>query len=123
MTRPRQELAAALTVHLPTNYRVIDHQDSIDRVDVGRPVVMVFHHTIRPRSGYDVRAVELDVLVVVPELSPGKADDAVDDALDVLLDAIRKTDQVVWESAERIAFGDAQYPAYRVTVTAVATTQ
>lgn len=118
MSRPRVELAAALAHVLPDRYRVIDHQRSVDRIEAGERVVVVYHHRFRPMLN-TAREVELDVVVCVPELDPGKADDAVDDALVDLLAGVRAVPQVTWTDAERIEWGE--WPAYKLTVTAVDT--
>lgn len=118
--RAREQVAAALANGLPTNYRVIDHSDSLDRIEAREVVVMVYQNRLRPHLSSDRRMVDLDVWVLVPHLDPGPADDAADDALDVVTGALDAVPFATWTEAERGVFSES-FHGYKITVTATTT--
>lgn len=84
--------------------------------------------TVRPRVVLAVRAVRnadvacpvrrcsLDVWAVVPNQdTSGPADDALDEFLAAVLDAVDGMPRTSWETADRGVFLD-DFPAYRVTI-------
>lgn len=110
----RSDLAAALADVLPNNYRVVPYAKSLDRVEKGKPVVMVYRSVVEPASTFGHLTNEMAVWVIHPELNPGAVDDVLDDSLDVVLAALDLTRLTTWSRAERDRFDDA-FPAYRVT--------
>lgn len=111
----RSDLAAALADVLPDNYRLVPYAKSLDRVDKGRPVVMVYRASVAPSpTAFQALDNEMIVWIIHPELNPGEVDDALDDSLDVVLAALDLTRLTTWSRAERTAF-DETFPGYRVT--------
>lgn len=112
----RSEIADALD--LPDTYRVIDYQTGLDRIEVGQVVVMLYRETVRPAPQHQALDNELSAWVLIPNQRAGTSDDVLDDALDVVLDAIDRVEPVLWTTAERGVWGDT-YPGYRITLNAI----
>lgn len=110
----RTEVAAALV--LPNQYRVIPFQAGLDRIEVGKVVVILYRATVRPAPQHQAIVNELEAWVLIPKVKPGDADEALDDALDVVLAAIDTAPGLLWTDAERGVWDDT-YPGYKITLT------
>jgi hypothetical protein len=114
-TSLRARVAAMLAEALPAPaWRVIDHDDTVDRIATREAVLIVYRSRTVPANFGDRRN-ELTVRLLVPNLAPGKSDDALDERLDDLLDAVEANPYLDWSEAERGVF-DETWPAYAVTL-------
>lgn len=110
----RTDLVEALV--LPKEYRVIGYQTSLDRIEVGAVVVMVYRDSVRPATQHQATTSEMSVWAITPRLNPGTADDDLDDALDVVIAALDAIPGVLWTDAERGVWADV-YHGYKITLT------
>lgn len=116
----RSELAAALKPLLPNTVKIIDVPRSIDGMEAKRPVVMLFRESRAKAPNaigdyFDTFA----LYVVTPGVDTRRSEDALDDTLDAVIDALDGVKWVQWTTAERSVFGDNQAPAYKITLTIV----
>lgn len=116
----RSELAAALKPLLPATVKIIDVPRSIDGMEAKRPVVMLFRESRAKAPNaigdyFDTFA----LYVVTPGVDTRRSEDALDDTLDAVIDALDGVKWVQWTTAERSVFGDNQAPAYKITLTIV----
>lgn len=116
----RTELAAALTVSLPSTWRVLGYAADLDAVT--RPTVLVWADafTPRPEWGSGLHSLTLKMWVLTQSEDPARADDALDDALDLVIDALTPINWVRFESAERGVLRET-FHGWQITATAVAT--
>lgn len=114
----RTDLAAALTTALPA-FRVSGFNDQIDAVV--RPTVMLWQSSLErlEQIGHDRLRVTLDLWVLTGREDPEKADDALDDAMELVVAALLPLTWVDWTNAERGVFLE-RFHGYKLTVTAVA---
>lgn len=114
----RKALAAALKPALPKGWRVIAHPEV--PANPRGPVVVMRSSTVAKHPGaprlYRTQGLTLGLLV--PELDPAKAEDALDDAIDVLIDALEAVafPGLLWSEATRVKFDD-RFHGYDVAVT------
>jgi len=116
----RSELAAALKPLLPASVKIIDVPRSIDGMEAKRPVVLLYRESRAKAPNamgdyFDTFA----LYVVTPGVDVRRSEDALDDALDAVVDALDQIKWLQWTSAERSIFGDNQAPAYKITLTIV----
>lgn len=116
----RSELAAALKPLLPAKTKIIDSPRSIDGLEANKPVVMLYRETVEkaPNAIGDYFNT-FAIWVISPGIDPVRAEDALDDQLDDLIQALDQISWLNWQSAERSVFGDNQAPAYKVKLTVV----
>ncbi|MDF9877466.1 hypothetical protein [Cellulosimicrobium cellulans] len=120
----RTELVTALKANLPSTYRVIGYNPTIDGVP--KPTVMVWQTTLTRADDFGLQRVNVTftVWVLVGQENSGNADNALDAALERVLASLQPIDWVEWTTAERGVFGPPdgkQFHGYQVTVEAVAT--
>lgn len=120
----RTELVTALKANLPSTYRVIGMNPTIDGVP--KPTVMVWQQALARPDDFGLQRVNVtfNIWVLVGQENSGNADNALDAALENLLNALQPIDWVEWTTAERNVFGNTegkQFHGYFVTVEAVAT--
>lgn len=116
----RSELAAALKPLLPASVKIIDVPRSIDGLEAKRPVVLLYRESRAKAPNamgdyFDTFA----LYVVTPGVDVRRSEDALDDTLDAVIDALDQVKWLQWTSAERSIFGDNQAPAYKITLTIV----
>lgn len=116
----RSELAAALKPLLPATIKIIDVPRSIDGMESKRPVVLLYRETREKAPNaigdyFDTFA----LYVVTPGVDVRRSEDALDDTLDQVIDALDQITWLQWTTAERSLFGDNQAPAYKITLTIV----
>lgn len=109
----RIELATALEAKLPKRYKLIDHPQQLEKIEAGRPVVMVIRTDIRPAPNAGTYVSEFSLWVIEPKTI--KPEDDLDDALDAVLLALDEYAFVTWSRAERSTYLD--HPAYRIEAT------
>ena len=116
----RSELAAALKPLLPASVKIIDVPRSIDGMEAKRPVVLLYRESRAKAPNamgdyFDTFA----LYVITPGVDVKRSEDALDDTLDQVIDALDQVKWLQWTSAERSVFGDNQAPAYKITLTIV----
>lgn len=114
----RSELAAALKPLLPATVKIIDVPRSIDGMESKRPVVLLYRESRAkaPNSMGDYFDT-FAMYVVTPGVDVRRSEDALDDTLDSVIDALDQINWLNWSVAERSLFGDNQAPAYKITIT------
>lgn len=116
----RSELADALKPLLPASVKIIDVPRSIDGMEAKRPVVLLYRESRSKAPNalgdyFDTFA----MYVVTPGVDTRRSEDALDDTLDSVIEALDAIKWVQWTTAERSLFGDNQAPAYKITLTIV----
>lgn len=120
----RTALADALTARLPQGrYRIIPAAFPPDGVI--KPTVLVWQDQVTrfEQVTHDRLKVSLAVWLLVGIEDPVRAEDALEEGLDDLIEALRPVEWAMFEQAERLTFGDADGPtfhSYRLTFTALA---
>lgn len=114
----RSELAAELKPLLPASVKIIDVPRSIDGMEAKRPVVLLFRESRAKAPNaigdyFDTFA----LYVITPGVDTRRSEDALDDTLDAVIDALDQVKWINWSIAERSVFGDNQAPAYKITLT------
>lgn len=111
----RSQVAAALKAVLPSNYKFVQVPRSLDGLEPGRPVVMVYRDRLeKAPNAQGVYFSTVSVWVITPYIDEDRAEDALDTTLDDVIVALDSIEWLNWKTAERSTFGDAQAPAYRV---------
>lgn len=114
----RSELAAALKPLLPASMKIIDVPRSIDGIEAKRPVVVLYRESRAKAPNaigdyFDTFA----LYVITPGVDVRRSEDALDDSLDAVVEALDSIKWLNWSVAERSLFGDNQAPAYKITLT------
>lgn len=114
----RSELAAALKPLLPASIKIIDVPRSIDGIEAKRPVIMLYRESRAKAPNaigdyFDTFA----LYVITPGVDTRRSEDALDNTLDQVVDALDQIKWLNWSIAERSVFGDNQAPAYKITLT------
>lgn len=117
MSRPRDEVVAALAAHAPASVRILPYARNIDPQSTTVALVRADRVNPHPAAPQSWRVYEFAVIVVPAKTSAGNADDELDDALEDVLHAIDQADDLTWESAERGNYQDSGYPAYEIHMT------
>lgn len=113
----RKEIAKALRLKLPKGWRVIEFPAV--PANPSQPVIIMRSSTIAKTPGaprrYRTRGYMLGL--IVPELDPEKAEDALDDAIETLVNALEEVDfpGLLWSEATRAKFDD-RFQGYDVPV-------
>ena len=114
----RTILADLLRAELPTKWDVYDHGVSLE--NPLKPVVVVRQTSLGRTPGAPrlYRDAGLTVGLVEPGLDLAKLEDALDDDLDTLLDALEAVDLpgLIWTGADRATF-DERFQGYEVSAT------
>jgi hypothetical protein len=114
----RSELAAALKPLLPSTVKIIDVPRSLDGLEAKRPVVMLYRESrAKAPNALGDYLDTFSLYVVTPGVDVTRAEDALDNTLDQVIDALDQVKWLNWSTAERSLFGDAQAPAYKITLT------
>lgn len=113
----RSELAAELKPLLPATVKIIDVPRSIDGIEAKRPVVMLYRESReKAPNGMGDYFDTFTMYVVTPGVDVTRAEDALDDTLDSVIDALDRIKWLNWSVAERSLFGENQAPAYKITL-------
>ena len=116
----RSELAAALKPLLPATVKIIDVPRSIDGIEAKRPVIVLFRESrAKAPNAMGDYFDTFSLYVVTPGVDVRRSEDALDDTLDSVIDALDQIKWLNWSTAERSLFGDNQAPAYKITLTIV----
>lgn len=114
----RSDLADALRPLLPATYKIVDVPRSLDGLEAKRPVVLLYRESrAKAPNAIGDYFDTFTLYVVSPIIDTRRAEDALDDALDAVVDALDQIKWLNWSTAERSLFGDAMAPAYKVTLT------
>ena len=114
----RSELAALLKPLLPASIKIIDVPRSIDGIEAKRPVVMLFRESrAKAPNALGDYLDTFTMYVVTPGIDTRRSEDALDDTLDQVIEALDTITWLNWTNAERSIFGDNQAPAYKITLT------
>ncbi len=116
----RTQLVDDLKAALPSKYRVVGFNSALDAVKA--PTVMVWQSKIeRPEQfGLHGLLVTFDLWLLVGQENTARADEALDVALDDVIDALQGITWVDWQDAERGILFDS-FQGWKVTVNAAAT--
>lgn len=116
----RDVVVAAVRAAMPADVTVLAYARD---TDPSGPVVMVRVDEVRPNAAQPqaLRDYTFGVLAVVPQTTPGSADDALDALLEDVLHGLDQADGLTWTTAARAVFED-RLPAYEVTVSVVVNT-
>lgn len=113
----RSELIAALKPLLPAKTKLVDIPRSIDGLESGRPVIMVYRENVtKAPNGIGTYFNSFALWIVNPGADPSRAEDALDVLLDQVIEALDTLKWLNWTNAERSVFGDNQAPAYKITL-------
>lgn len=111
----RSELIAALKPLLPARIKFVDVPRSLDGIETGRPVVLVYRERIAKAPNAQGSYFNTFALwVISPNIDPKRAEDQLDTMLDEVITALDGVAWLNWINADRSVFGDNQAPAYRV---------
>lgn len=117
VTSLRQDLDAALKPVLPTKWKLYGYADEID--PPLHPVVMIRQSKVErsPAAPSGIWQHTIAVFVMVPQTDPERAEDALDNALDTLIECIEDLSfpGLTWTGAERVTAGN--LPAYEISLT------
>lgn len=109
---------AGLKPALPKGWRLIPYgtdPGAIDRVTVLVWVESINREVNAPNTH---RRVAYTLTVIEPKTEPGASDDALDNDLFDLLDALDESPNLTWSNGQRITWADS-YPAYSITLEAL----
>lgn len=113
----RSELADALKPLLPATVKIIDVPRSIDGIEAKRPVVMLYRESrAKAPNAMGDYFDTFSMYVVTPGVDVRRSEDALDDTLDSVIDALDQITWLNWSVAERSLFGENQAPAYKITL-------
>jgi hypothetical protein len=113
----RSELADALKPLLPATVKIIDVPRSIDGIEAKRPVVMLYRESrAKAPNAMGDYFDTFSMYVVTPGVDVRRSEDALDDTLDSVIDALDQIKWLNWSVAERSLFGENQAPAYKITL-------
>lgn len=117
----RDEVVAAVTELLPEGYaRVEKYAKEVDPPK--KPLVMVRVDEIQPlpAAGAGARRYLMALLLLATRTEPGKADDQLEDLLDLVLWSIDRDDSTLtWTSAKRATYKQSdgnEYAAFEVSL-------
>lgn len=115
----RTAVADALIEALPATFLVRGYPFEPDAVT--RPTVMVWQSTIEryPQITLDRLVVTVELWVLVGSEDPSKADDALDDAVTEVIEALHPITWLNWTIAERGVLIE-KFHGYRITAQAIA---
>jgi hypothetical protein len=102
---------------LPKTWKLVPFETNLDELSPKTPVVVLKLQSIErhPSAPQGVRLVTYVLTIVEPKIEPGPADDALDDDLIRLLQAIDLLPGIQAGKATRVVSGD--HPAYDIDLT------
>lgn len=111
----RSEVADALRAVLPANLKLVSVPRSLDGLEPGYPVVMLYRDRLeKAPNAQGMYFSTLSLWLISPHVDEVRAEDNLDATLDLVITALDGITFVQWKAAERSTFGDAQAPAYRI---------
>ncbi len=115
MASPRAALIGILEPLLPSDWRIVRSQQSLDRLQ--KPVVILKQNRIEknPAAPQGMHEIFFVVTVVSPLENPTKAEDQLDGSTNALIHAIDESASLSWTSAEKVLFNE-KYLAYDLNV-------
>lgn len=104
MTSARTYLAETLAPLLPKGWQIVPYADNLDTLS--RPVVMLQQKRITPSTYAPLgrHSVEFSVILLNPSTDIRKAEEDLDEQVDLLLYALEDLPTLVWTNAERAVF-------------------
>jgi hypothetical protein len=104
MTNARTYLSETLAPLLPRGWQIVPYADNVDTLS--RPVVMLQQKRITPSANTPMgrHSVEFSVILLSPSTDVRKAEDDLDEQVDLLLYALEDLPTLVWTNAERAVF-------------------
>lgn len=116
MVSPRDYLEAQLKPLLPRTWKIVPVQRNLDALS--RVTVMLKQQKIskEPSAPLSHHLLDFIVTVICPNTDVATAEVKLDDQVDDLIFAIDATKNVRWTDATKVVFGNAEYPAYDITV-------
>jgi hypothetical protein len=115
----RQDLIDLLIPVLPDEWDLYAYPANVDAIETGTTVLMVDSYAEQAEPVRGLRAHTITLVLVVPFTVGPDADDALDDAWDVLrpeLNAFAGGSLIHWTDATRSTF-NTTYPAFTIPVT------
>lgn len=113
----RDLVVTSLSGLVPSGITVMAYARNIDAP--AQDTVMVRIDEVTP-SQYPraIRAYKFALLLIVPQTTPGTADDELDNFLEDVLTALDASTDLSWESAQRATYEE-KFPAYEVTLSVI----
>ena len=113
----RSELAVALVGALPPTWRMIDTGENIEPPPATIPAVLQLMRTdVAPGLTQALRAHEYTLQLMEPHLTGVSGEDALDENLDTVLDALETLPAVEFLRAERGTWPRDVYPSYAIAL-------
>lgn len=111
----RRQLVSALRPALPTRWRFVADESTIDRLTV--PALLLSQRVIRrtPAAPIGAHTVEFLLTVIDPTADLAKAETELDDELDTVLHILDATLGLVWKDATKKVWKE-RHLAYDVTL-------
>lgn len=114
--RFRQSVINRLKPLLPRKWKLLPYGTNLDKLSV--PVVMLTIQSITrtPQLPQSHRTYAATLSIFQPSTAPGRMDDALDDDLIDLLNAIDELDDVKWTKAERVLGNNDSNYGFDITI-------
>lgn len=112
---PRKQLAETLRPLLPSSWRVVDSERSLDRNDRTTVIVRQREITKNPAAPKASRIVQFVLTIVSRYVGPDNAEDDLDSTVPTLLNTLDGVDGLRWDTAEKVEVGDSRL-GYDITV-------
>lgn len=112
----RKDLAAALRPLVPKAWPIIDHDRNLD--EITKIALLVSQRTVEPApNATGTHKATLYVYVIDPhEADANAAEDALDDAVEIVCFGLDTIDALYWTAAEKVIYQGRR--AYQITVQA-----
>lgn len=103
---------------LPNRFKLVPYVNDAEQISTPTCFLVVDEITRTPEAPKVGRDVDYILYLVEPKTEPGRADDAIDNELFTLLDALDDTKSVYWTKATRATWAESN-PAYQITLRAL----
>jgi hypothetical protein len=114
----RSDLVAALKPLLPARIKYVDSPRALDGLEAKTPVVQVYRESVAKAPNAQGNYFNTFALwIISPGVDVPRAEDALDDLLDLVVVALDQVSWLNWTTAERSVYGDAEKPAYKINLT------
>lgn len=112
----RSDILAMLALP-PNRFVTGDTARTPENIPTGKVHVLIYRSTVTQAPQHGMRFNEVELWILTPKLNlePGGADDDLDSALDVVLDAIDAVQQLTWTTAERTVW-DEMLHGYKISL-------
>lgn len=119
----RQDLAAALEAQLPPTAKVVTDFSSLGELDPKITAVAQFVRvSTKPAPTNGRYILEFEGWIITPSKDPAVAEDALDEGLDTVIEAIEAIPNLLWTEAVRAVHADG-YHGHKLTLTITGTTK